>query len=90
MRTISEEQLDTLFNTLWDIGWDRYPDVVSPLPGMSIYDADNQEKQIAYRRGCCDSLNHFVLLMRRSGFIKAPEAYKIEDFIKLKRQINGL
>ena len=92
MKRWYKEGLEKVFETLWDWGWEYYPEIARPVPNVEIRDTNNEDKQVAYRRGCCDGIELLLTMLRQGKLLNAqnPEIYRAEDFVKTIKQNNGL
>lgn len=84
------DELELLLEALWDKGYETYPSVVWPIPGLQVTDPSNEDKEMAYRRGCCDAIESLVQFLANKGYLSGCERLIIENHIKMTRKNNGL
>ena len=87
---LREDDFELLIEALWDKGWELYPEICWPVPNVEIRDAHNGDKQLAYRRGCCDAIDAFSNLLWKKRMLDGGQSAFTEKQIELVRQNNGL
>ena len=85
-----DNQLESILEQLWDKSWELYPEKVITPFNVEIRDYGNEQKQIAYRKGCCDALDLFMGILHHMPRIAQDEVVSAESKLHLFRYYNGL